>query len=126
MNQMYLTVWITVAGIIGILFGVFYAIFGLEGLPVYERLVPKEYFTQWSRGLYGSTFIGFSVLLLLIGRRATKQYDAGLAKMLLWAIASWIIVEAVVSVMYGVYINVVVDIALFAFLSYPLLKVIRK
>ena len=72
--------WVTVAGIVGILFGVFYSIFGLEGLPVYQKFVAESSFEGWSRGLYGSVFIGFSVLLLLVGRRAIKQRDRELGK----------------------------------------------
>lgn len=116
----------TIAGFIGIAFGIFYSIFGLEGLPVYQKFVPMESFEGWSRGLYGATFIGFSVLLLLLGRRAIQQKDSELGKILLYGIAAWILYEAFVSLIYGVYINVLVDIALIAFLSYPLLKGIRK
>jgi hypothetical protein len=126
MKKNYVVAWFTIAGIIGILFGVFYAIFGLEGLPVYQRFVPVANFEAWSRGLYGSTFIGFSVLLLLVGRRAAQQDDEYLAKVLLGGILAWLVVEAFVSIVYGVYINVAVDVALAIFLGYPLLKVIRR
>lgn len=118
--------WITAAGIVGILFGIFYSIAGLEGLPVYEKFVPLESLEGWSRGLYGSTFIGFSVLLLLLGRRAIQKKDRDLARILVCGIAAWIIYEAAMSVVYGVYINVLVDIVLILFLSYPLLKGTRK
>ncbi len=118
--------WITIAGLIGIAFGVFYSVFGLEGLPVYRKFVPTESFKEWSRGLYGSVFIGFSVLLLLLGRRAVQQKDRELGKMLVYGITAWIAYEALMSLIYGVYINVLVDIALITFVSYPLLKGTRK
>jgi len=117
----YLILWITIAGIIGIVFGFFYATFGLEGLPVYQRFVPETSFEGWSRGLYGATFIGFSVLLLLIGRRAIQKRDKELARILVLGIGSWLVFEAIVSLIYGVYINIAVDIAIMTFLSFPLL-----
>jgi hypothetical protein len=122
MNQKFLLRWVTLAGIIGILFGIFYAVFGLEGLPVYEKFVPKSSFEGWNRGLYGAAFVGFSVLLLLVGRRAVQKKDKELVRILLYGIAAWLVFEAVVSVVYKVYFNVGVDIVLLAFLGYPLLK----
>lgn len=126
MKQKHLVQWITLAGIIGMLFGVFYTIFGLEGLPVYEKFVPASSLAGWSRGLYGAAFIGFSVLLLLVGRRALQTNDDGLKKIALWGIASWLAFEALISLVYGVYINIVVDVALLVFLSFPLVKKTRK
>jgi len=114
--------WFTFAGVIGVLFGIFYALFGLHALPVYERFVPDTVYTQWSNGLYGSTFIGFSVLLFFIGRYAFQNNDKALMKALLYGISSWLIVEALFSLFYGVYINVGVDIMLMAFLAFPLVK----
>ncbi|HSW80651.1 MAG TPA: hypothetical protein VLG47_07780 [Candidatus Saccharimonadales bacterium] len=126
MKQKFLLRWITMAGIIGIAFGVFYAIYGLDGLPIYQKFVPAQSFEGWSRGLYGSVFVGFSVMLLLLGRLAIKKNDKELTKILLCGILAWLTFEAVVSVIYKVYINVAVDILLISFLSYPLLKSIRK
>ncbi len=114
--------WFTFAGVIGVLFGIFYALFGLHALPVYERFVPDTVYTQWSNGLYGSTFIGFSVLLFFVGRYAFQNNDKALMKALLYGISSWLIVEALFSLFYGVYINVGVDIMLMAFLAFPLVK----
>lgn len=126
MKRKHYILWITIAGIIGVTFGIFYSLFGLEGLPVYQKFVTTESFEGWSRGLYGATFIGFCVLMLLIGRRAIQKRDSELGKILLYGIAAWIVYEALVSVVYGVYINILVDIALIAFLSYPILKGVRK
>ena len=78
--------WISIAGIVGVLFGIFYAFFGLGGFPAYNALIPKEVLTPWSNGLYGSTFIGFSVLLFFAGRHAFQNNDKGLMKALLYGI----------------------------------------
>jgi hypothetical protein len=122
MKQKSLITWISIAGIIGILFGIFYAFFGLVGFPAYRVLIPTEVITPWSNGLYGSIFIGFSVLLFFVGRHAFQKNDTGLMKILLYGIYSWLIVEAVFSLYYSVYFNVGVDLALAVFLGYPLIK----
>ncbi len=121
MSSQKLTQWISFVGIIGIIFGVFYACFGLQGLPVYEKLVPANVYTAWSNGLYGSVFIAFSVLLLFVGRHAFRTRDKELMKALLYGIMSWLIVEAFFSFYYGIYFNIGIDIALTIVLGLPLL-----
>ncbi len=118
--------WISLAGIIGILFGVFYAFFGLSGLPPYQKLIPDAVYTPWSNGLYGSVFIGFSVLLFFVGRHAFQTTNVALMKALLYGIASWLVVEALFSLYYGVYFNILVDIVLMIFLGLPLVMGIRS
>jgi hypothetical protein len=126
MTQKASILWISAAGVIGIIFGVFYGIFGLDGLPVYQKLVPSEVYTSWANGLYGSTFIGFSTLLFFVGRRAFQVNDKELMRALLYGINAWLIVEALFSLYFGVYFNIAVDIALSAFLSYPFVRGIKS
>ena len=118
--------WMSAIGIIAILFGIFYGLYGLDGLPAYQKFVPKEVYTAWANGLYGSVFIGFGVLVFFVGRHAFQTNDKDLMKALLYGINSWLVIEAMFSIAYGVYFNVVVDIALMVFLSYPLVKGIRN
>src|SRR3972149_3243135 len=119
-------IWMSFVGVIGVLFGVFYSLFGLESLPVYDRFVPSAVYTAWSNGLYGSTFIGFSVLLFFVGRHAFQTNNKTLMKALLYGVMSWLIVEAFFSFYYGIYINVLVDIALTLFLGLPLVLGLRS
>lgn len=119
-------IFYSIVGAIAVLFGIFYAFFGLDGLPIYQKFVPDKVYTDWSNGLYGSVFIGFGVLLFFIGRYAFQKSDRSLMKMLLYGINSWLIVEALFSLYYGIYFNVGVDIVLMAFLSFPLLQGIRN
>jgi hypothetical protein len=121
-----LITWISVVGIIGALFGIFYAFFGLKSLPVYQLFVPNEVYTQWSNGLYGSVFIGFSVLLFFVGRYAFQTKNKILMRALLYGIASWLVVEAAFSLYYGIYINVGVDLALMVFLGIPFVIGMRR
>jgi hypothetical protein len=118
--------WMSAAGIIGGLFGVFYAFFGLEGFPAYHLMVPAAVFPAWSNGLYGAVFVGFSVLLFFVGRHAFQTGDKVLMRALLYGINSWLIIEALFSIYYGVYFNVAVDVALSAFLSFPLVRGLRR
>lgn len=115
-----LVIWMSLMGIIGMLFGLFYAFFGLNGLPVYQKLVPSFVYTSWSNGLYGSVFIGFNVLLFFVGRHAFLTQDKTLMKALLLGILSWLTVEAFFSFYYGIYFNVGVDIVLAVVLGLPL------
>lgn len=126
MNQKNFILWFSIVGIIGVLFGIFYAFFGLEGFPPYDALIPKDVITPWSNGLYGSTFIGFSVLLFFVGRHAFQKNDKGLMKALLYGIFAWLIVEALFSLYYEVFFNVGVDILLMVLFGFPLLKGIRR
>jgi hypothetical protein len=126
MTQKNSILWFTVAGIIGILFGIFYAFFGLVGFPPYHELIPKEVITPWSNGLYGSTFIGFSVLLFFIGRHAFQKNDKDLMKALLYGIYTWLIIESLFSLFYGVLFNIGVDIALAILLGFPLMRGIKN
>lgn len=118
--------WYTAAGVIGLLFGIFYAFFGLEGLPVYHKFVAESSLAPWKNGLYGSVFIGFSIIMLLLGRYAFQKNDKQLMRILLYGISAWLVVEALFSVLNGVYFNVGVDVALIVVLGLPLYRGIKS
>lgn len=126
MKSQHLITWISIAGIIGVLFGIFYAFFGLNGFPAYQQLVPTAVYTAWSNGLYGAVFIGFSVLLFFVGRHGFKTRDKVLMKALLYGLAAWLVIEAFFSFLYGVYFNIGVDVLLMIVLGFPLVVGIRS
>lgn len=125
MSKSVLIGWISAAGVIGALFGLFYAFFGLEGFPAYSFLIPKDVLGPWSNGLYGAVFIAFSVVLFFGGRLALRRGDKELLQILLYGVGAWLFVEAAFSLFYGVYFNIGVDVALALFLGYPLVKGIQ-
>ncbi|MCL5318940.1 MAG: hypothetical protein M1503_11880 [Thaumarchaeota archaeon] len=121
MNQKYFVLWFSVVGTVGAIFGIVYSFFGLAVLPV-----PREVLVPWGNGVYGSTLIGFSVTILLVSRHAFRNNDAELMKALLYGIFTWLIVEALFSLYYGVLFNAGVDFGLMMLLGFPLIHGIRS
>ncbi|MDP2730191.1 MAG: hypothetical protein Q8O55_06900 [Dehalococcoidales bacterium] len=121
MNQKSFITLFTAVGVIGALFGSAYAFFGLGILPV-----SGDVLISWGNGVYGSTLIGFSILILFTGRHAFKQGDTKLMKALLYGTWAWLIIEASFSLFYGVFFNFGVDILLMALFGYPLIRGIRN
>jgi hypothetical protein len=101
--------------------GVFFALFGLDVLPV-----NKDVLLQWESAIYGAIMIGWGATLLLAGRLAFRRNDTELMKILLVGLAAWLIVEALFSLYLGVFFNVGVDVGVLALFSFPLIKAIRE
>lgn len=108
---------ISAAGIIGILFGIVYSFWGLGILPV-ERAV----LVPWGNGVYGSTFIGLSVIIFLIGRHAIQTKDETLKQALFYGLLVWLIIEFLFSIYYRVFFNAAVDVALAILFGLPLMR----
>jgi hypothetical protein len=104
-----------------VLSGVFFALFGLDVLPV-----NKDVLLQWESAIYGAIMIGWGATLLLAGRLAFRRNDTELMKILLVGLAAWLIVEALFSLYLGVFFNVGVDVGVLALFSFPLIKAIRE
>lgn len=121
MSQKAYITWFSVLGVIGTLFGIVYAFFGLGILPV-----SREVLIPWGNGVYGATLIGFMVTVFFAGRHAFRKNDVGLMKALLFGIFAWLITEALFSLYYGVYFNFAVDACLTLFFGFPLIRMIRR
>ena len=120
MNQRTLIIWFSILGIIGTLFGIVYAFAGLAILPV-----SREVLVPWGNGVYGSTLIGFSVMIFFAGRHAFRNNDAVLMKALLYGTFALLIPESLFSLYYRVYFNFGVDIILMLFFGFPLIRMIK-
>ncbi len=122
MNTKTLKLWLSVFSIIGMLWGVVFAFFGLGVLPPFNTdvLIP------WGNGLYGAVFIGFFVTVFFVGRHAFERRDADLMRMLLYGIFTWLAIEALFSIYYRVFLNVGVDLLLAGILGFPLIRGMRR
>ena len=121
MRQKHAILWFSAAGVIGALFGIVYAFFGLAILPV-----SKDVLGPWSNGVYGATLIGLSVTMFFVGRHAFRENDTALMKALLYGVCAWLTVEAIFSLYYRVFFNVGVDVALLVLLGVPLARGARR
>ena len=113
--------WFSVVSVILVVVGVFFAFFGLGILPV-----NRDVLLQWESAIYGAIMIGWGTTLLFAGRLAFRRNDTELMKILLVGLAVWLVVEALFSLYFGVFFNVVVDVAVLALFSLPLIKAIRE
>jgi hypothetical protein len=106
--------WFSVVSVILVLVGVFFAFFGLGILPV-----NRDVLLQWESAIYRAIMIGWGTTLLFAGRLAFRKNDTELMKTLLVGLAVWLVVEALFSLYFGVFFNVVVDVAVLALFSLP-------
>ena len=121
MSSKWLMTWFSVVSALLALAGVFFAFFGLGVLRVSKDVLP-----QFEGAIYGAIMIGWGDTLLLAGRLAFRRNDAELLTMLLVGLAAWLIVDALFSLYFGVFLNVGVDVAMLALFSFPLIKAIRE
>lgn len=122
MNKKTLVTWFSIISVIGALWGIVFAFFGLGILPVFknEALIP------WGNGVYGATLIGLSATFFFAGRHALRKNDSELMKALLYGLFTWLIIEAAFSLYYGVLFNFGVDIGVAVLWGLPLIMGIRS
>jgi hypothetical protein len=120
MNHHRLRIWFSSVSIILILFGILYCFAGLKILPV-----SKNVLLDWESAIYGAVMIGWGTTLFLLGRLAFRRQDKEIMKILLYGIILWLIVEAIFSFYWGVYLNIGVDIAVAILFAFPIIKAIK-
>jgi hypothetical protein len=113
-------IWFNTLSIILVLFGILYAFWGLDILPV-----QRDVLLRWESALYGAIMMGWGTTLFFVGRIAFQRNDPQLMKTLLYGITVWLSVEALFSAYLSVWFNVGVDIGVLALFSIPLMKSIR-
>lgn len=116
--------WFSIVSIILVIAGAVFSIFGFTFFPA--RILPREALLPWVSGIYGSVLIGWGITLLLVGKIAFRTQDSSLMKALGIGIGLWLTIEALVSILTGVWFNAGVDIAVAVVLLTPLLISIRK
>jgi len=120
MSSKLLMTWFSVVSALLVLAGVFFAFFGLGVLRVSKDVLP-----QFEGAIYGALMIAWGATLLLAGRLALRRRDGELLKILLMGLAAWLIVDTLFSLYFGVFLNVVVNAAMLALFSFPLIQAIR-
>lgn len=125
MNPKILVTWFSVISIVLVLWGIVFAFFGLDVLPI-TPLTNKDVLLPWESALYGAIMMGWGTTLFLIGRIAFRRNDTELMKAMLYGIILWLIVEGSFSAYLGVWFNVGVDIAVLGLFSFPLIRTIRS
>ncbi len=121
MNSKYLATWFSIISSILVLWGIAFAFFGLGILPV-----AKDVLLTWESALYGAIMMGWGVTLFLIGRIAFRRNDRELMKVILYGLATWLVVKGLFSVYLHVWFNVGVDIGVLLLFSFPLIKIINS
>ena len=119
MNQKPLMLWFSVISGILVLWGIVFAFFGLDILPV-----EREILLSWESAIYGAIMMGWGTTLFLAGRIAFQRNDTELMKTIFYGIFVWLVVEALFSAYLGVWFNVGVDIGVLFLFSFPLIKTI--
>jgi hypothetical protein len=122
MSKKSLMLWFSFASVVGILWGVVFAFYGLGILPI----VTPEALIPWGNGVYGATLIGLCATFFFAGRHAFRKNDTELMKALLYGLVTWLVIEGAFSLYYGVYINAGVDLGVLIVLGLPLLIGIRS
>ncbi len=122
MSTKQMTIWFSTISTILVLWGIVFAFFGLDILPVMN----KDILLSWESALYGAIMMGWGVTLLLVGRIAFSRNDAELMKAMLYGIVLWLVVEGLFSAYLGVWFNVGVDIAVLVLFIFPIIKVLRS
>ncbi|MFZ3167904.1 MAG: hypothetical protein WA130_09845 [Candidatus Methanoperedens sp.] len=122
MSTKQMSIWFSTISVILVLWGIVFAFFGLDILPV----INKDILLPWESALYGAIMMGWGVTLFMVGRIAFRRNDVELMKAMLYGIVLWLIVEGLFSAYLGVWFNVGVDIGVLILFSYPIIKVLHN
>ena len=77
-----MTIWFSTISIILVLWGIVFAFFGLDILPIMN----KDILLPWESALYGAIMMGWGVTLFMVGRIAFSRNDKELMKAMLYGI----------------------------------------
>lgn len=113
-------IWFRAITVILILFGLLFFFFGLRVFSTTIPLIPRAALLPWESALYGAVVIGWGATILLVGRIALRRKDGELSRALLVGLAIWLVLEALASAWFGIWLNVGVDAAVLTLFAIPL------
>lgn len=119
-----LSVWFSIVSCITVILGLIFSFMGFSIFP--ESILPGNVLLVWESAIYGAVLIGWGTTLFFLGQLAFHRKDIMLMKIMLLGITVWLIIEAIFSVLLGVYFNVGVDFVVLALLGVPLVISIKK
>lgn len=119
-----LSVWFSIVSCITVIVGLIFSSMGFSIFP--ESILPGNVLLVWESAIYGAVLIGWGTTLFFLGQLAFRRKDIMLMKIMLLGITVWLIIEAIFSVLLGVYFNAGVDFVVLALLGVPLVISIKK
>jgi len=109
--------WLCVASAVIILTG-FAVAFLVDPavLPVAQTVLAR-----WLLGLLGATMIGWGTTVLLVSRYAFAHRAPNLLKTILAGLIVWFVPDTLVTIYFGAYFNVIINIVILLAVSVPLI-----
>ncbi len=89
--------------------------------PVDSSIVPRLV-----QGVLGATMMGWGVTMLLVARYAFAEGRPELLRLIMYGLLAWAPVDMAVSVYYGAWFNVALNLAILALAGVPLLLAERR
>lgn len=89
--------------------------------PVDSSIVPRLI-----QGVLGATMMGWGVTMLLVARYAFAEGRPELLRLIMYGLLAWAPVDMAVSVYYGAWFNVALNLAILALAGVPLLLAERR
>jgi len=83
--------------------------------PVDSSVVPRLV-----QGVLGATMVGWGVTMVLVARYAFSEGKPELLRLILYGLLVWAPIDMTVSIYYGAWFNVVLNIAILALAGIPL------
>ena len=118
----FLKTWFNIVSIAIIFAGIFMAFFlDPATLPIEQTVVAKMIL-----GLLGATMMGWGATVFLVARFAFANRAPGLLKAILIGLIIWFIPDSAISVYFGAYFNVIINIVILIAASVPLIIGLKR
>jgi len=107
--------WLLAVSALIVLVGLFFTVLDPYLYPVDPLVVPRLV-----QGVLGATLVGWGVTMLLVSRYAFAMRKPELLRMLLYGLLAWGPVDMAVSIFYGAWFNVALNLIIMVAAGIPL------